>query len=47
MKKSCLSGYTFNKVMSGIAITTYGFPPYFSNFACGSPNVLDTDNLPG
>ena len=34
-------------VMSGSAMTTFGFPSYFGILASMSPNVLDTDNLPG
>jgi len=33
--------------MSGSALTTFGLPPLNSNFASGSPKVLQTDNLPG
>lgn len=36
-----------NSFISGLAITTFGFPPNFSRFASISPKVLDTDNLPG
>jgi hypothetical protein len=45
-------------VISGMAMTTYGLPPYYSNFAAASPNVRETyiiikskriitDSLPG
>ena len=33
--------------MSGSDITTFGFPPYFSNLASISPMVLDTESPPG
>jgi hypothetical protein len=33
--------------MSGSALTTFGFPPLNSSFASGSPNVLQTESLPG
>jgi hypothetical protein len=33
--------------MSGSALTTFGLPPRNSSFASGSPNVLQTDSLPG
>ena len=36
-----------NYEISGNATTTFGFPPYYSNFAITSPNVLDTESLPG
>jgi len=42
--KSFLNLKTF---IFGSAIITKGFPPYFFSFACISPNVLETDNLPG
>jgi len=29
-------------LISGVAITALGFPPYFGNFASISPNVLET-----
>ena len=34
-------------LISGSAITTFGLQPNYSNFASISPNVRDTDNLPG
>lgn len=34
-------------LISGSAITTFGFPPYFVNLASLSPIVLLTDNFPG
>jgi len=36
-----------NDVISGTQTTTFGFPPLNSYLASGSPNVFDTDNLPG
>jgi hypothetical protein len=33
--------------MSGSAMTTLGFPSYFGNLASMSPNVRDTESLPG
>lgn len=45
-KKSILSSI-MNSLISGVAITTFGFPPYFSLFASISPNVLETLSLPG
>ena len=36
-----------NSLISGVAITTFIFPPYFSLFASISPNVRDTDKRPG
>jgi hypothetical protein len=44
--KSC-SLVILNCLISGVAITTLGFPPNFNNLASASPKVLDTDNLPG
>lgn len=44
--KSC-SLYILNDFISGVATTTLGLPPYFSSLASISPNVRDTDNLPG
>ncbi len=32
-------------LISGVGITTLGFPPYFGNFASISPNVLETYHL--
>ena len=34
-------------LISGIAIITFGFPPYYFSFASISPKVLDTLNQPG
>jgi len=34
-------------LISGSAITTYGFPPYLGSFASISPKVLETESLPG
>lgn len=34
-------------IISGYAITTFGFPPNYGILASASPNVLDTDSLPG
>jgi len=34
-------------VTSGSAMTTLGFPSYFSSFASMSPTVLETDKRPG
>jgi hypothetical protein len=42
--KSALNLWTY---ISGSAITTFGFPPYFVDFASMSPIVLETDNFPG
>ena len=36
-----------NSFISGIATTTFGFPPNFSRFASISPKVLETESLPG
>lgn len=44
--KSC-SGFILNIFISGSDITTLELPPNYSNFASISPNVLETDNLPG
>jgi len=33
--------------ISGSAITTLALPPYFYIFASASPNVLETESLPG
>lgn len=33
--------------ISGVAMTTLGLPPLFSTFASISPNVLETESLPG
>jgi len=45
-KKSILSSI-INSFISGIATTTFGFPPNFSRFASISPKVLETESLPG
>jgi hypothetical protein len=34
-------------LISGVATTTLGLPPLYYNLASGSPNVRQTDNLPG
>jgi hypothetical protein len=44
--KSC-SLEILNCLISGVAITTLGLPPNLSSLASASPNVLDTDSLPG
>ena len=36
-----------NSLISGIATTTFGLPPNFSLLASMSPNVFETDSLPG
>lgn len=41
------SAYILNDFISGVAITTLGFPPLDGILASKSPKVLDTDNLPG
>ena len=45
-KKSILSSI-LNSFISGIATTTFGFPPNFSLLASISPKVLETESLPG
>ena len=45
--KSHSSGSKRNERISGIAITTYGFPPTAEILASRSPNVLHTESLPG
>lgn len=45
-KKSILSSI-INSFISGIATTTFGFPPNFSRLASISPKVLETESLPG
>ncbi len=45
--KSHSSGSKRNERISGIAITTYGFPPTAEILASRSPNVLQTESLPG
>lgn len=41
------SGVISKVLISGVAIITFGFPPYWGNLASGSPNVLQTESLPG
>lgn len=36
-----------NDFISGVAITTFGFPPNLAIFASASPKVLDTESRPG
>jgi len=36
-----------NILISGSEITTFEFPPNYSNLASISPNVLDTESRPG
>ena len=36
-----------NALISGVAISTFGLPPYRSSFASTSPKDRLTDNLPG
>jgi hypothetical protein len=36
-----------NSLISGRATTTFGLPPNFSRLASISPNVLETESLPG
>ncbi len=38
---------TLKDVISGVATTTLGFPPNYESFASASPNVRETDSLPG
>ncbi len=45
--KSWLFGSISKYVIYGLAINTFGFPPYFSIFASISPKDLETDNFPG
>jgi hypothetical protein len=45
-KKSKLS-FNLNEIISGSQTITFEFPPYLGRFASISPNVLETDNLPG
>lgn len=44
--KSC-SGPILNDLISGIAMITLGLPPNFAIFASKSPNVHETESLPG
>lgn len=44
--KSC-SLVILNDLISGVAMTTLGLPPYLAIFASASPKVLETDSLPG
>jgi hypothetical protein len=46
MKKSKFD-FSLNTRISGSHTTTFGFPPYLARFASMSPNVRDTDSLPG
>jgi len=41
------SGVILKELISASAITTFGFPPYFSSLASISPKVLETESLPG
>jgi len=45
--KKSWSGDILKDLISGSAITTFGLPPNYSSFASISPNVRETDNLPG
>ncbi len=45
--KSCSLHATLNYLISGSADITFGIPPKCLNFASISPNVLDTESLPG
>ena len=33
--------------ISGVATTTFGLPPNLASLASASPNVLETESLPG
>jgi hypothetical protein len=44
--KSC-SFTILNDFISGVGITTFGFPPTFEILASASPKVLETESLPG
>jgi hypothetical protein len=44
--KSKLS-YTLKHLISGSQTITFGFPPYFGRLASISPNVFETESLPG
>jgi len=46
-KTKSISFWILNFQISGSAIITLEFPPYFYSFASMSPNDLETDNLPG
>ncbi len=46
MKKSKLS-FNLKTLISGSQIITFGFPPYLGRLASMSPNVLETESLPG
>ena len=41
------SGEILKDFISGVLITTFGFPPNFSYLASISPKVLETDSRPG
>jgi hypothetical protein len=41
------SDVTLNYLISGSAMIQPGMPPNYGNFASISPNVLDTESLPG
>jgi hypothetical protein len=45
--KSCVLSLNLKVWISGVAITTFGFPPNYSNFAIASPNVRETERRPG
>ena len=45
--KSWSAVFNLKDVISGVATTTLGFPPNYNSFASISPNVLETDSLPG
>jgi hypothetical protein len=45
--KSHIFSSIVNYEISGIALTTPFFPPYFSTFASISPKVRETLSLPG
>lgn len=46
-RKSWSVKLILKEVISGMATTTWGFPPSEVSFASMSPKVRDTDNLPG
>jgi hypothetical protein len=39
--------YNLNDLISGSHTITFGLPPYLGLLASISPNVLDTESLPG
>ena len=45
--KSWTFSLSLNDCISGIAVTTLGFPPYYSSLAMASPKDLDTERRPG